>query len=276
MKTKSIIGLSIATLLFTSSCKKEAVQSPLIRKSFDITSAIRDINTHYCDYMRISRAPSAIKTIVADAGAGWSVGEAASIFGPWGAFAGALIGGVAGSLIYIYALPAPPPGSSTGGVYMQNLNNPYDAVGLAHNSLCAEILSEDQTLYVNNGIVNEQALFKRLEELAVVYYNKTCIGPVNKMPSKTIADIPFTLAQFHQGINPSANPALTTDKDAQYIIDLYTTNLPFVANGKAGVLNYTLAYENAIAKSNYSLQTKTGLFCFLAIARNSYMFWNQN
>ncbi len=273
MKTKSTIALSFATfaILFTAGCRKEEKNRISDVPESGLKNELQHINSQY-PFTLSSHAPSAVKTVMADIGGGWTAGEAGSIFGPWGAFAGALIGGVASSLVYIYALPAPPLGPNPGGVYAVNSNNPFDAVGVGHNQLCAEILSENQSLYVSNGNVNEQALFNRLCVLAVAYYNRIN-GFVDKGVAKTVADIPMTFAQFQQTIAASVKP-LICDGSVQMVMSSYESGLPGAEASKAQFLNYTLAYENATAKSTLPAQDKAGLFCYFAIARNSYMFWN--
>lgn len=247
--------------------------------SFEETQAqINDLKVQYPSTLE-GKAPKWWAAVLADGGGAFAGGEEGSIFGPWGTFAGALIGGVGASSIYAFGYPIVNPNNNTVPPLLaySNLSNSFEQVGISHNKLLSNIML-NKSIYVNaSNIIDTPAIYNKLKILTVAEWNS-----LNRNNPVTTNNISLTYLQFKIIVNNAIQVAATRNisvlnntlsPDGQYLFGNYITGVS-VYSDKTIVAQYTISYEHIVQNSSIDLLSKNKLLAFLATYRHSFNYWN--
>lgn len=255
-------------LIMLSSCNK----NDIISDNLSDKNKLKEISQHYIKMSsNYEKTPVWWVTCLYDAGGAWEGGEVGGLLtlgNPVGVGVGAFIGGAAASAMYAFGKNFYQNGNDD-DFYFSNSNNSYDYVGELHNRLLNEMDLARQT-YIKNGIIDTLGFYNAILLHGIQIFN-------NKFnTSYSLRDFSLSYNQFCDIVKKSGeithNAFYTGNPDGDFIINEYLGTIEQI-NDKKIFLEYTIAFENQIAISNFSDEIKRKSFCFLSTARCSCMYW---
>jgi hypothetical protein len=203
--------------------------------------------------------PRISATLAADFLGAFAIGEVGAIFGPWGAFGGAVIGGVAGS-VSIWRTLGPNLDNSPGN-YPVNL---YDDAGKLHNILCENVVNDPGTYFTEDGYMTPA-------------YQSMVIDEILKVEPNAKVDALESL-DYNSAID-NANKYLENG-DLSFISDI---DLRFIAkeflvganscSTEEETMEYIEGFQRIVQSSDLSDKEKTITLNAISVASHSNHLW---
>jgi len=276
----AIVGIGIV------GCKKEDIQSSPSQLSAQIiddnADLLSDISYSYVQTQQLltteKLSPRWNRIIGADLtgalGGAIAGGAAGSLIGGVGAGPGALIGGLLGGAgaSFTEAGGIVAPGNQGGTPIIENINNPYDFVGILHYEIMGEMTSNHETYWVNNELnysLYKEMVFSKLKSYSIDNFN-------NFNDDFWIKEIKFHAAWQEEYIEyfSSSNSRLSTlSNTCLSIAEDYYSALT-LTNNTDDFVQYSINAENLVVNSNLIDIEKKYLLIFMSTARIGVGYYN--
>lgn len=249
----TVLAIMIAFAGTLTSCEKEMDNQ--------IKSKIVAVQDATSIGFKEKSSPNPWATIGADFLGAMAGGEIGAFAGPWGVFAGSVVGGVAGS-VSIWRVMNPQVNTSP-GVYG---HNPFNYVGESHNSLCETIISNPDIYFNEEG------------NLTTEYQNLLVEHCINLYPE---CDENYLRNFDYNSIVKNINLFYFTGGELSFISDSELSAFAenFIRDlGKCQDENEARDLiqnrENSILNSNLSDSKKEIILTALAVASHSNQLWD--
>lgn len=248
-----VMIIAISTL---SSCEKETSQGDNWKTSIrSYVKAEQDATS----LENSAHRPRISATLAADFLGAFAIGEVGAIFGPWGAFGGALIGGVAGS-VSIWRTMGPNIDTSPSN-YPEN---PYDAAGKLHNVLCERIVNDPDTYFTDDGHMTPA-------------YQSMVIDEILKMePSAKVEDLESL--DYNIAIDntkrylENGDLSFISDSDLRFIAKEFLTGINSCTSEEEA-MNFIEGFQKIIQTSSLPVSKKIVTLNAISVASHSNHLW---